>query len=114
MGVNYRGVCFDKQVLTKNLVFFWRTQICTKRGPLGACLETVTRTTDNDNDKSNTYFKAAAESKLRKDSEALAAENEASTLIQKLRQQSSDNREKNDLLVQQKTFMNDQVSLGSL
>jgi hypothetical protein len=32
-------------------------------------------------------------------------------LIQKLKQQSEDNREKNDLIVQQKTFMNDKVSV---
>lgn len=36
---------------------------------------------------------------------------EGNALIQKLKQQSEDNREKNDLLVQQRTFMNDAVRL---
>lgn len=38
-------------------------------------------------------------------------ENDANVLIQRLRQQSDDNREKNDLQVQQRTLMNDVVSM---
>lgn len=48
----------------------------------------------------------------RKDEEArMAEENDGNTLIQRLRQQTEDNREKNELYVQQKTFMNDAVSI---
>ena len=48
----------------------------------------------------------------RKDEEArMAEENDGNTLIQRLRQQTEDNREKNELYVQQKTFMNDAVSM---
>jgi hypothetical protein len=44
--------------------------------------------------------------------EGRAAEaKEANALIDRLKQQSEDNREKNELLVQQKTFMNDKVSI---
>ena len=38
----------------------------------------------------------------------MAKESEGNALIQKLRQQSEANKEKNDLLVRQKTLMNDQ------
>jgi len=37
-------------------------------------------------------------------------DNEGNALIQKLRKQSVDNKEKNDLIVRQKTLLNDQVS----
>lgn len=39
---------------------------------------------------------------------------EGNTLIEKLRQQTVDNKEKNDLSVARKTFENDQVSLESV
>lgn len=46
----------------------------------------------------------------RKDLEARSGEdNQGNALIERLRQQSEENREKNELLVQQKTLMNDQV-----
>lgn len=47
----------------------------------------------------------------RKDSEARTAEvTEGNALIDRLKKQTDDNREKNELLVQQKTFMSDKVS----
>lgn len=36
---------------------------------------------------------------------------EGNALIEKLKRQTEENREKNELLVQQKTFMNDKVSI---
>ena len=84
--------------------------ICKKRGPLGACLETTLRTSENDNDKALSYFKDPAPAlKLRRqqDIDTLNQESEGNELIQKLRRQSLDNKEKNDLTVLQKTLMND-------
>jgi hypothetical protein len=44
--------------------------------------------------------------------EARAVEaSEGNALIERLKQQSEDNREKNDMAVQQRTFMNDKVSI---
>jgi len=85
--------------------------ICKRRGPLGACLETTIRTTENDNDKAFKYFKDPSAEVKRKQQQSLETLNEASegnALIQKLRKQSVDNKEKNDLLVFQKTLLNDQ------
>lgn len=85
-------------------------EICVKRGPLGACLKTEMRTEDNDNDKSSKYFKEPTAMVKRKDDEARMAESvEGNALIARLKQQSEDNREKNELLIQQKTFLNDAV-----
>lgn len=86
--------------------------ICKKRGPLGACLETTIRTVDNDNDKANKYFKDPSEKVKAKQAQMLSSQeedNEGNALIQKLRKQSEDNKEKNDLIVRQKTLLNDQV-----
>ena len=78
---------------------------------MGACLETQPRTIENDNDKSKKYFQEPSELVRKKDLQARTAEDsEGNALIQKLKKQSEENREKNDLLIQQKTFMNDQVS----
>jgi len=86
-------------------------EICVKRGPLGACLKTEIRTKENDNDKASKYFKEPTVLVKRKDDEARRAEaTEGNALIERLRQQTEDNREKNELLVQQKTFLNDVVS----
>lgn len=85
--------------------------ICKRRGPLGACLETTIRTSENDNDKALKYFKDPSAEVKRKQQQSLETLNEASegnALIQKLRKQSVDNKEKNDLLVYQKTLLNDQ------
>jgi hypothetical protein len=43
--------------------------------------------------------------------EARAATEEGNLLIEKLRKQTEDNKEKNELLVRQKTLLNDQVCL---
>mmetsp|Transcript_18819 Transcript_18819/g.30834 ORF Transcript_18819/g.30834 Transcript_18819/m.30834 type:complete len:313 (-) Transcript_18819:108-1046(-) len=87
------------------------TMICKKRGPLGACLETTIRTAENDNDKASKYFKDPSEKMRARQAQALATQeedNEGNALIQKLRKQSADNKEKNDLIVRQKTLLNDQ------
>lgn len=41
----------------------------------------------------------------------MAESSEGNALIQRLKQQSEDNREKNELLVQQRTMLNDAVSM---
>uniref|UniRef100_A0A7S2N2D9 Uncharacterized protein n=1 Tax=Helicotheca tamesis TaxID=374047 RepID=A0A7S2N2D9_9STRA len=84
--------------------------ICKKRGPLGACLETVVRTEDNDNDKASKYFiDPKVYVKSREDAlKAAEEESEGSELIRKLRQQTEANKERNELIVRQKTLENDQ------
>jgi hypothetical protein len=85
--------------------------ICTKRGPLGACQKTERRTQENENDKSEKYFQQPTELVKRKDSEARTAESsEGNLLIERLKKQSEENSEKNELLVYQRTLMNDSVS----
>ena len=81
---------------------------------MGACTETQRRTLENDNDKADKYFRVPSEEVRRKDAEARMAEaSEGNALIEKLKQQTEENRERNALLVEQKTFENDQVSHGS-
>lgn len=85
--------------------------ICKKRGPLGACLKTTLRTTDNDNDKALKYFKDPSAEVKRKQERMLTQldeDSEGNTLIQKLRKQSIDNKEKNDNTVRVRTLQNDQ------
>lgn len=85
--------------------------ICKKRGPLGACLETTVRTAENDNDKALKYFKDPSAEVKRKQERMLTQmdeDSEGNTLIQKLRKQSLDNKEKNDQTVRTKTLINDQ------
>lgn len=85
--------------------------ICKKRGPLGACLETETRTTENDNDKALKYFRDPAPAVKEKYNTMVKNdkdEDEGSELIRRLRQQTEDNREKNAQIVKTKTLMNDQ------
>jgi hypothetical protein len=48
--------------------------------------------------------------KQRMDADAMEKETEGNALIAKLRQQSQDNKEKNSLIIRQKTLENDQVS----
>jgi len=82
--------------------------ICTKRGPLGACLKTEIRTEENENDKAQKYFQQPTELVKRKDSEARTAESsEGNVLIERLKKQSEENSEKNELLVYQRTLLND-------
>ena len=85
-------------------------EICVKRGPLGACQKTELRTESNDNDIAKKYFSDPSDLIKQKEA-AMRAESEdaGNTLIQKLRQQSIDNQEKNDLYVARKTFEADQV-----
>ena len=85
--------------------------ICKKRGPLGACLEQAMRTADNDNDKALKYFKdPGAEVKARQERmlQTMEDDSEGNALIQKLRKQSVENKEKNDQIVRTKTLMNDE------
>jgi hypothetical protein len=84
-------------------------QICTKRGPLGACLKTEPRTDTNDNDVSRKYFRDPSDLIKQKSSALSDGGDDGNALIQKLRQQSIDNQEKNDLYVARKTFEADQV-----
>mmetsp|Transcript_59565 Transcript_59565/g.66668 ORF Transcript_59565/g.66668 Transcript_59565/m.66668 type:complete len:274 (-) Transcript_59565:83-904(-) len=78
--------------------------ICTKRGPLGACLNTEKRTEDNENDKSYLSFRRATDLVKRKDDEA---EETTEGLIGRLKKQSEENFEKNELIVKQRTQIND-------
>ena len=85
--------------------------ICKKCGPLGACLETTIRTADNDNDKALKYFKdpsAKVKEKQERMMKSASDDSEGNELIEKLRKQSLDNKEKNELAVLQKTLINDQ------
>lgn len=85
------------------------SQICKKRGPLGACLEQVERTADNDNDKASKYFREpVVKSRITMSDEDVAA-TDSNELIQKLRQQTLDNKERNELYVKTQTAINDQV-----
>lgn len=83
--------------------------ICKKRGPLGACLETTVRTAENDNDKALKYFKDPSAEVKRKQQLMLETNDdlEGNVLIQKLRQRSIDNKERNDDIVRAKTLLND-------
>lgn len=74
---------------------------------MGACLQTERRTVENDNDKAQKYFKGGKTQQSQLLTEQRKEES-ANELIEKLRQQSIDNKEKNDLIVAQKTFENDQ------
>jgi hypothetical protein len=76
---------------------------------LGACIESVVRTAENDNDKALKYFRDPTDLIKQKEAAMRADTDEGNALIQKLRQQTEDNREKNQLDVQTKTFLNDQV-----
>lgn len=83
--------------------------ICTKRGPLGACTKTVYRTAENDNDKAATYMGKPSDLVSQKDREARrsSSEDAGNALIEKLKQRSEDNSEKNARLVEQRTQLND-------
>ena len=68
------------------------------------------RTSSNDNDKAQKYFKDPSALIKEKQQASLAPDvGEGNPLIDRLRKQTEDNREKNDLYVQRKTFENDQV-----
>jgi hypothetical protein len=85
---------------------------------LGACLRTERRTEQNDNDKAVQYFGKKSipiptEPALAKMGRVLPDDDDDdysnNPLIQKLRQQSIDNKERNDLEVERKIFENNQV-----
>lgn len=99
---------YGRETEAPTLVTGESVMICTKRGPLGACLKTETRTEDNENDKSQKYFRQPTELVKRKDNEARIAEStEGNALIERLKKQSEENSEKNELLVKQRTLIND-------
>lgn len=80
--------------------------ICTKRGPLGACLKTEYRTEYNDNDKAREYFSKTTELATKRNG-SVDESNEGNALIEQLKKRSEDNSEKNDILVKQRTQLND-------
>jgi len=87
-------------------------EICMKRGPLGACKKTETRTEENDNDKAKKYFKdpeLAYKDKLKSLSKLQVSDpsSEGNELIEALKQRTIDNKDKNDLIVRQVTLQND-------
>lgn len=87
------------------------SQICKKRGPLGACTQTVERTAENDNDKASKYFQdpsADVKAKYNTMTREVQSEADGNVLIQKLLQQTEENRDRNDRIVRQKTLLNDQ------
>lgn len=113
--LNHAGVAhadeWGKETEAPTLFTGETVMICKKRGPLGACLETTVRTVDNDNDKALKYFKDPSAEVKRRQERALQqseADSEGNALIQKLRKQSEDNKEKNDMAVRAKTLLNDQ------
>jgi hypothetical protein len=77
-------------------------------GPLGACLKTELRTAENENDVSEKYFQQPTALVKRKDDAARNAEAmEGNYFFERLKKQSDDNREKNELLVKQRTMTNE-------
>jgi len=85
-------------------------EICVRRGPLGACQKTELRTESNDNDIAKKYFRDPSDLIKQKEASMRAGSEDAgNSLIEKLRQQSIDNQEKNDLYVARKTFEAGQV-----
>ena len=86
--------------------------ICVKRGPLGACQKTEERTPANDNDKAAKYFLEPGKKVVDKDLAMRRSSdgNMESELVTRLKQQTSDNKERNDQIVKMKSLENDQVS----
>jgi len=118
---------YGREVEAPTLFTGETTMICVKRGPLGACRETVKRTVENDNDKANSYFKDPQDSmkdkysayQLQKidvgENTKTVASSEGNELIEKLRQQSVDNKDRNDKIIRAKTLQNDMgASFGPL
>lgn len=92
--------------------------ICVKRGPLGACLKQEIRTAENDNDKASKYFKtpdilSQEKEQAMRNSYLNIRENTGDNegrneLVERLKKQTEENREKNERIVKAKTFTNDQ------
>jgi len=76
---------------------------------LGACVQTEVRTVENDNDKAQKYFKSSTPTQKQQLAQQRSEES-GNELIEKLRQQSIDNKEKNDLIVARKTFENNEAA----
>ena len=73
------------------------------------------RTEANDNDLAKKYFRDPSELIRQKEAAMRdVSDADANALIQKLRKQSEDNREKNELYVQRKTFEADQVIIRTI
>lgn len=124
-SVFYPGTAFadeyGREVEAPTLFTGETVEICTKRGILGKCLDTVQRTAENDNDKAKAYFRdpepslkqkyAAAQLQALDNGEtsspSVESNSEGNQLIERLRQQSLDNKEKNDRAVRAITFQND-------
>ena len=76
-------------------------------------METVVRTDENDNDKARKYF-ADPSTLIKKEltgADEAELSGEGSALIERLRRQTRDNFEKNELDIQRKTFENDQSAI---
>jgi len=102
---------FGRETEAPTLFTGENVMICKKRGPLGACKESVERTAENDNDKASKYFQdPSADVKAKYDSMTRDVQSEAdgNVLIQKLLQQTEENKERNDRIVKQRTLLNDQ------
>lgn len=80
--------------------------ICTKRGPLGKCEKTEKRSVANENDKSEKYFRQPTVV-VKNGSSNPSADSEGNLLIERLKQRSEENAEKNEQLVYQRTLLND-------
>jgi len=95
--------------------------ICTKRGPLGACKKSITRTAENDNDKATKYFndpelafqekyKARQLQNIEDERNGVvpgdSKDFDGKALIEQLRVKSAENKVKNDGIVRQKTLAN--------
>jgi len=96
-------------------------QVCEKRTALGACVETSARTTENDNDMASKYFETLTNQDQPDDGKGSATasattqeqEQNGNELIEKLRQQTEENREQNEVLVRKKTLENNMASFVS-
>ena len=103
---------FGKETEAPTIITGETTYICVKRGPLGACTKTELRTSENENDVSEKYFQQPTELVKRKDYASRTqtpADEEGNALIERLKKQTEDNREKNELIVKQRTMINDAV-----
>lgn len=112
---------YGREVEAPTLFTGETVEICTKRGILGKCLDTAQRTAENDNDKAKAYFRdpepslkqkyAAAQLQALENGEtsttSIGSNSEGNQLIEKLKQQSLDNKEKNEKSVRAITFQND-------
>ena len=91
---------------------------------MGACSKTDTRTAENDNDKATKYFKdpqanlkerysasqlQSIDDGTNTETKKVVLASDGNELIERLRQQSIDNKERNDKIIRAKTLQNDMV-----